>query len=148
MSPGEKPLANGRHEHFACLMAGGTMSAVQAYITVGYAGTPDQSSTRGNATRLSANESVTDRIAWLKAQAARHSIHNATTLVARLSEVADTALHDGSYAPVVSAIGMIAKILGIGAVVAEAETDAEPQVDRASSPNVIAMRDAMARLKR
>lgn len=64
MNDPSQPLANARHERFACELAKGC-SQDEAYINAGY------SANRGNATRLlNAKDSVRKRVEWIKKQAA------------------------------------------------------------------------------
>jgi phage terminase small subunit len=61
-----KPLDNQRHERFAQALARG-LSATDAYAEAGYQ--PD----RGNAARLTANDSIRQRVAEITAAAAAHA---------------------------------------------------------------------------
>lgn len=63
MNDGSEPLADAQHERFACELAKGA-SQDEAYALAGY------KRHSGNAHRLSVNERVSQRVAWLKKQAA------------------------------------------------------------------------------
>lgn len=64
---GSEPLANARHERFACELAKG-VSQAEAYKKAGYK--PDT----GAASRLSAKISIQARVAWIKSQAAASDV--------------------------------------------------------------------------
>jgi len=62
-----KPLQDSQHERFACELAKGA-SQNEAYELAGF------KSHTGNASRLRANESVSQRVLWLKTQAASDTV--------------------------------------------------------------------------
>ena len=66
---GSQPLANSRHERFACELAKGA-SGSQAYRLAGYEG--GDANAKGS--RLAANGSIQQRVIWLKRQSATGDI--------------------------------------------------------------------------
>jgi len=62
-----KPLQDSQHERFACELANGA-SQSEAYELAGF------KPHCGNASRLSSNEKVSQRVLWLKTQAASDTV--------------------------------------------------------------------------
>ena len=85
-----KPLQDAQHERFACELAKGA-SQDEAYVLAGF------SRNRGNASRLNANENVSQRVAWLKEQAATDtvlSIREKREFLARVVRVKGAAIDE------------------------------------------------------
>ena len=90
------PLKNPRHEKFAQGLAQG-MTADAAYTEAGYK--PD----RGNAVRLTANDSICDRVADLQAVAAGQAVITLESHLHDLKDLRDKACAEGRYSAAISA---------------------------------------------
>lgn len=100
------PLKNARHERFAQELAKGK-SKYGAYSLAGYS--PD----RGAAVRLSANASIANRVAALKAKAAEKVIVSVADIAQQLDEDREFARELESPSAAVSATMGKAKVLGL-----------------------------------
>lgn len=76
------PLKNARHERFAQELAKGE-TADAAFVAAGF------KRNRGNATRLKANESVSERVLELKGKAAEKAVVTVESLTQRLLNIAE-----------------------------------------------------------
>ncbi len=90
------PLKNPRHEKFSQLLVQG-MSADAAYTEAGYK--PD----RGNAVRLTANDSICDRVAELQSVAAETAVITLESHLRDLKDLRDKACAEGRYSAAVRA---------------------------------------------
>ena len=90
------PLKNARHEKFAQGLAQG-MSADEAHTKAGYR--PD----RGNAARMTANDSVCDRVAQLQAVGAGQAVITLESHLRYLKDLRDKACAAGRYSAAISA---------------------------------------------
>lgn len=100
------PLKNARHERFAQELAKGK-SKYGAYAAAGYE--PD----RGAATRLSANVSIANRVAELKARAAEKTVVTVADIAQQLDEDREFARELESPSAAVTATMGKAKVLGL-----------------------------------
>lgn len=100
------PLKNARHEKFAQERAKGK-SVDEAYSLAGF------KPHRGNAHRLSTNESVRARVAELQHRAAEKAVVTANDIAAQLDEDRAFAKEKGQAAAAVSATLGKAKVLGL-----------------------------------
>lgn len=100
-------LKNARHEAFAQGLAKGKTSD-EAYADAGF------KPNRGNATRLKANESVSDRVKELQAQGAERALVSIESLTEELEEARRLAMADekGASAAVAAVMGK-AKLHGL-----------------------------------
>lgn len=89
-------LSNARHERYAQELAKG-QSADAAYQAAGYK--PD----RGNASRLTTNDSVSQRVAELQAEMAAQTVENVavtrTSVLAELAKIGFVAIKDENVRP-------------------------------------------------
>ena len=90
------PLKNARHEKFAQGLAQG-LSVRAAHTKAGYK--PD----RGNAVRLTANDSISDRVAELQATVAETAVITLASHLRDLKHLRDKACAAGRYAAAISA---------------------------------------------
>lgn len=100
-------LRNQRHERFAQALAKGK-SATEAYAEAGY------SSDRGNATRLTANDSIKSRVAEIQGRSAKKAEVTVDTLAAELEEARGLALKEKQSSAAVQATMGKAKLFGLG----------------------------------
>lgn len=99
-------LDNARHERFAQELAKGK-SATEAMTAAGYR------SDRGNASRLTANDNISQRVAELKGRAAERAITTVEDIARQLDEDRLFARANGAAAAAVSATLGKAKVLGL-----------------------------------
>lgn len=86
---GSQPLANSRHERFACELAKGA-SQSQAYRLAGY----EAGDANANGSRLTANDSIQQRVLWLKKKAATGDILTMTEKREIAAQIARTGEKD------------------------------------------------------
>lgn len=144
-------LPNHRHEMFAQALAKGTGTVVQCYLDAGYSGKPEASGTRASASRLQADANIQGRVAELQAKASTRAVYTLDKLVKMLAADRKFARTCENPSAAVSATMGIAKLLGIGGIAAAA-ADPETETDEgaaagAANPNVIAMKDALKKLR-
>ena len=89
-------LKNPRHERFAQLLTHG-MSADEAHTKAGYR--PD----RGNAVRLTTNDSIGERVVELQAVAAERTVITLASHLRDLKDLRDKACAEGRYSAAISA---------------------------------------------
>ena len=90
------PLKNPRHELFAQALAH-RMSADAAYTEAGY------KADRGNAARMTANDSICDRVAELQAVAAETTVVTLESHLKDLLDLRDKACVEGRYSAAIRA---------------------------------------------
>lgn len=100
-------LKNARHEKFAQARAKGK-TADDAYQDAGF------KPHRGNASRLSANESILDRVAELQSKTVKKIEITVDSLAAELEEARSLALEEKQSSAAVSATMGKAKLFGLG----------------------------------
>ena len=100
------PLSNARQELFAQQLASGTTKS-EAYATAGYE--PD----RGNACRLTAKNSVKERVAEIQQGAIESTQITVASLVAAADEIRGLAVRDKQYSAAVGAVKEIGILSGL-----------------------------------
>jgi phage terminase small subunit len=100
-------LKNARHEKFAQALAKGK-TADEAYVEAGF------KPNRGNATRLKANENISDRVKELQSEGAERTLVSIASLTDELEEARRLAMADekGASAAVAAVMGK-AKLHGL-----------------------------------
>jgi len=99
-------LKNPRHERFAQLLTHG-ITADAAYAEAGYK--PD----RGNAVRLTANDSICDRVAALQATVAETAVITLASHLRDLKHLRDQACAAGRYSAAISAEVARGRVAGL-----------------------------------
>src|SRR5689334_16169432 len=99
-------LANPRHERFAQELAGGK-SADEAYQLAGYR------KDRGNAARLTANDSVRARVAELQTASAEKAVITKAWVLEQLCDVLQEARAAGNHAAANRSLELIGKDIGM-----------------------------------
>lgn len=97
-------LKNAKHERFAQALVAGR-SQIAAYLEAGYKGDFNSGATRGNATRIAANESVRQRVKELQDAAAKDAIASGSRLIQEqcrlaLSDIGHALDEEGRLLPV------------------------------------------------
>ena len=115
-------LDNPKHERFAQAFAKGD-SADEAYARAGY------KADRGNASRMTANDSIQRRVAELQERAAIKVEMTVADIVRQLAEDRDFARECGTPAAAVNATLGQAKVLGLVVDKSEAKVAATLSVD-------------------
>jgi hypothetical protein len=100
------PLRNARHERFCRALAEGK-TADEAYQEAGF------QENRGNASRLKAKESVSNRLAELQSEMAKDTKVTVATICRELDEANAVAKAKGQAAAMVSASALRAKLAGL-----------------------------------
>lgn len=100
------PLPNARQELFAQQVAQGT-SKTEAYAIAGY------SRDDGNASRLTGNDRVKQRIAEIQTGAAQRSQITVASLVAAADEIRGLAVRDMQYSAAVGAVKELGILSGL-----------------------------------
>ncbi|MEN6549147.1 MAG: hypothetical protein ABFE07_24145 [Armatimonadia bacterium] len=90
-------LSNARHERFAQELAKGK-SATEAHAAAGY------KPNRGNASTLSNEQSILNRVAEIQGRTAIRAEVTAASLIAEAEEVRQKAMEAGQFAPAIAAI--------------------------------------------
>jgi len=90
-------LSNARHERFAQEIAKGK-SATEAHAAAGY------KPNRGNASTLSNEKSILNRVAEIQGRTAIRAEVTAASLIAEAEEVRQKAMEAGQFAPAIAAI--------------------------------------------
>jgi hypothetical protein len=144
-------LDNGRQEAFARAIAEGK-SQIDAYAQAGYKVDPAGASSgqRAAASKLQANAKVAARIKQLQAKASSRSVYTLDKLVEMLVSDRKFARKCENPSASVSATVGIAKLLGIGGIAEQAkdpEAGTEEGAAAQPNPNVIAMKDAIRKLR-
>ncbi len=97
-----KPLKDAQHELFAQALARGETQR-QAYVTAGY----EQHD--GNASRLSNNERVSQRVEWLKAKAAKKTVLTREKWLNKLHAIAEDAHDQADFSAATGALREVGK---------------------------------------
>lgn len=109
-------LSNPKHERFAQELAKGK-SATKAYTAAGYKGD------RGNAVRLTTNDSVQARLAELQGKAAEKTVVTVEGLISRFNDIAGQAAAANQFGPAATAVTAIAKLSGLWIERSEAKNE-------------------------
>lgn len=141
------PLQDSQQERFACELAKGA-SQSDAYELAGF------KAHTGNASRLRANESVSQRVAWLKTQAASAavlSIREKREFIARVVRAHGKNLDwNGADADLIQGVKLDKfgnEMLEIPDKLAAMKIDNDLAVDGAEAGSNNALADALARIK-